>query len=142
MSDMCNRMTQEMAEIFGITQQPQRAPTAGVAARDAGGGAAPQGRSEPKEGGGFAYQPDEPRPTKQSASLQHPKAGQTGVLSHIDKEGRAAMVDVSRVIGHASFADSNIFLIYSNVCWGTKCESRLYEAIAAKARKSIHQLAI
>ena len=133
-------MTQEMAEIFGISQQ--RAPAAGVAARDAGGGAAPQGRSEPKEGGGFAYQPDEPRPTKQSASLRHPKAGQTGVLSHIDKEGRAAMVDVSRVDGHASLSDPHIFLFHSKVCFATQRESWLSEASAAKPHIITHQFAI
>lgn len=131
-------MTQEMAEIFGIPQQPQRAPTAGVAARDAGGGAASQGRSEPKEGGGFAYQPDEPRPTKQSASLQHPKAGQTGVLSHIDKEGRAAMVDVSRVNGRASFADSHISLIHSNVCFMFKSNFRLLAMVFSRPLQRSH----
>lgn len=46
----------------------------------------------------FAYQPNEPHPSAKSASLRHPKACQTGSLSHIDKDGRASMVDVSRFV--------------------------------------------
>lgn len=102
---------QEIAEFFGLPHEPEGSPAPGVTASEGGGVAALQGgsdRSKPKEGGGFSYQEDEPRPSELDAKLRHPMAGQTGVLSHIDKEGRAAMVDVSRVGDKASH--NNMFL--------------------------------
>lgn len=49
-------------------------------------------------GKSFAYQTNELHSSATSTSLSHPQAGQAGALSHIDKDGRASMVDVSRFV--------------------------------------------
>ena len=44
----------------------------------------------------FSFKPNEPRPTD-SVSLAHPKPTPSGRLTHVDKDGRASMVNVGKV---------------------------------------------
>lgn len=95
---------QELADFFGTQHNQPTSSASPVASEATCGGAAQADHSKDQsaeaKGGneGFAYRPNEPRPTAKSATLRHPQAGQTAALSHIDKDGRAAMVDVSHFV--------------------------------------------